>query len=220
MKLFLDSAITEEIAHALEAWDMDGLTTNPRHVMVSGKPFRTVIAEIAEMVKGTDKPVSVEVNPHFTDCKDIVEQGRELAALSPNFVIKVGACEGGFAAIRELSKDGIRTNATLIMSVAQAWHAARAGAAFISPFIGWKDQFGDSPDTFIADVRTMLDKFGYESEIIAAAVRNAKQIGDVAIAGAHCVTAGLSVYQESFSNPYTTFGEGVFQNAWDQTPET
>ncbi len=220
MKLFLDSAITEEIAHALEAWDMDGLTTNPRHVMVSGKPFRSVIAEIAEMVKGTEKPVSVEVNPHFTDCKEIVKQGRELAALSPNFVIKVGACEGGFTAIRELTKDGIKTNATLIMSVAQAWHAARAGAFFISPFLGWKDQFGDSPETLIGDVRAMLDNFGYKSEIIAAAVRNSRQIGEVAMAGAHCVTAGAAVYKESFQNPYTTFGEGVFQSAWDQTPES
>ena len=132
MKLFLDSAITEEIAHALDTWDMDGLTTNPRHVMVSGKPFRVVIAEIAEMVKGTDKPVSVEVNPHYTDCDEIVKQGRELAALSPNFVIKVGACEGGFKAIRELSKDGIRTNATLIMSVAQA---CRPGRGRLSNFL-------------------------------------------------------------------------------------
>ncbi len=220
MKLFLDSAITDEIAHALDAWDMDGLTTNPRHVMVSGKPFRTVIAEIAELVHGTDKPVSVEVDPHLTDCDPIVAQGRELAAISPNFVIKVGACEGGFSAIRELAKDGIRTNATLIMTVAQAWHAARAGASFISPFLGWKDQFGDSPDALIGDVRAMLDRFGYKSEIIAAAVRNARQIGDVAVAGAHCVTAAASVYEESFRNPYTTFGEGVFQNAWDQTPET
>ena len=220
MKLFLDSAMTDEIVHALEVWDMDGLTTNPRHVMDSGKPFRTVIAEVAELVHGTDKPVSVEVNPHFTDCKEIVEQGRELAAISPNFVIKVGACEGGFSAMRELSRDGIRTNATLIMTVAQAWHAARAGAAFISPFLGWKDQFGDSPDTLIREVRTMLDNFGYPSEIIAAAVRNARQIGDVAVAGAHCITAGAAVYKDSFQNPYTTFGEGVFQNAWDQTPES
>ncbi|MBH54868.1 MAG: transaldolase [Opitutaceae bacterium] len=220
MKLFLDSAITEEIAHALEVWDMDGLTTNPRHVMVSGKAFRTVIAEIAELVKGTDKPVSVEVNPHLTDCKAIVEQGRELAAISENFVIKVGACEGGFHAIRELTKEGIRTNATLIMTVAQAWHAARAGATFISPFLGWKDQYGDNPDTLIIEVRSMLDNFGYPSEIIAAAVRNHRQIGDVAVAGAHCITAGAAVYQESFKNPYTTFGEGVFQGAWDKTPES
>lgn len=219
MKLFLDSAITEEIAYALEHWDMDGLTTNPRHVMVSGKPFRTVIAEVAELVKGTDKPVSVEVNPHFTECKEIVEQGRELAALSPNFVIKVGACEGGFTAIRELTKEGIKTNATLIMSVAQAWHAARAGASFISPFLGWKDQFGDSSDALIGEVRAMLDEHDYKSEIIAAAVRNARQIGDVAICGAHCITAGAAVYKESFGNPYTTMGEGIFQNAWDQTPE-
>ena len=218
MKLFLDSAKTDEIRHALEIWDVDGVTTNPRHVMSSGKPFQTVIREIAELFGGTDKPISVEVNPHLTDWKKIVAEGRELAALSPNFVIKVGASESGFKAIRELTGHGIRVNATLIFSVAQAWHAARAGAAYISPFLGWKEQYGDAASSLIHEVRTMLDNFGYSSEIIAAALRNSRQIGDAAVAGAHCVTAGYDVYQDSFNNPYTTMGEEIFQNAWDATP--
>ena len=219
MKLFLDSAKIDEIRSALELWDVDGLTTNPRHVQASGKPFRTAIAEIADLFGGTGKPVSVEVNPHLTDWKEIVAEGVELSRLSPNFVIKVGVSEQGVRAIRELTKQGIRVNATLVFSVAQAWHAARAGAAYISPFLGWKEQHGDSADTFIADVRAMLDNFDYPAEIIAAAVRNSYQIGEAAIAGAHCVTAGLSVYQESFRSPYTTMGEEIFQNAWDHTPK-
>jgi transaldolase len=218
MKLFLDSAKTDEIRHALEMWDVDGVTTNPRHVMSSGKPFRTVIREIADLFDGMDKPISVEVNPHLTDWKEIVTEGRELAAISPNFVIKVGASESGFKAIRELTGQGIRVNATLIFSVAQAWHAARAGAAFISPFLGWKEQYGDAASELIGEVNTMLTNFGYSSEIIAAAIRNSRQIGDAAIAGAHCATAGLAVYQDSFDSPYTNFGEEIFKNAWDATP--
>ncbi len=219
MKLFLDSAKTEEIQHALQRWDLDGLTTNPKHVQASGKPFRQVLGEIAKLFAGTDKPVSVEVNPHLTDWKQIVDEGLELSRISPNFVIKVGASEDGFQAIRELTARGVRCNATLIFSVAQAWHAARAGAAFVSPFLGWKEQYGDSAGVFLRDVRRMLDQHGYPTEIIAAAIRNAVQIGDAAVAGAHCITAGLAVYQDSFRSPYTTMGEGIFQKAWDATPQ-
>ncbi len=132
MKLFLDSAITDEIKHSLEYWDLDGLTTNPKHVKNSGKPFLKVIEEIAELFAGTDKPVSVEVDPHLTDWEQIVEQGIKLSKMSPNFVVKVGASEGGFKAIRELTNQGIRTNATLIFSVAQAWHAARRSVFYQS----------------------------------------------------------------------------------------
>jgi len=218
MKLFLDSAKVDEIRHALEMWDVDGLTTNPKHVQAAGKPFRAVIAEIAELFGGTDKPVSVEVDPHLTDWRAIVDEGLELSRLSPNFVIKVGASEQGFKAIRELTAQGVRVNATLIFSVAQAWHAARAGAAFISPFLGWKEQYGDVPDTLIGEVRAMLDNFGYTAEIIAAAIRNPRQIADAAVAGAHCVTAGAAVYEDSFRNPYTDLGEGIFRRAWDAIP--
>jgi transaldolase len=219
MKLFLDSAKTDEIKDALELWDVDGLTTNPKHVQASGKPFRQAIGEIAKLFAGSDKPVSVEVNPHLTDWKSIVAEGCELAAISPNFVIKVGASEAGFKAIRELTGKGVRCNATLIFSVAQAWHAARAGAAYISPFLGWKEQHGDSATSLIAEVRIMLDNYSYKAEIIAAAVRNSHQIGESAVAGAHCITAGLAVYQDSFLSPYTNMGEQIFQAAWDATPQ-
>ena len=220
MKLFLDSAKTDEIKYGLEMWDIDGVTTNPRHVQASGKPFRAVIEEIAGLVAGTEKPVSVEVDPHFTDWEKIVAQGCELAEISPNFVIKVGAGEPGFKAVRELTARGVRVNATLIFSTAQAWHAARAGAAFISPFLGWREQHGDHADSLVPEVAAMLDEHGYKSEIIAAAIRNVRQIADAALAGAHCVTAGADVYRDSFHNPYTNMGEEIFQNAWDATPKS
>lgn len=219
MKLFLDSAKTDEIRHGLEVWDIDGLTTNPRHVKESGKPFEQVITEIAELFAGTNKPVSVEVNPHLTDWELMVKEGLHLASLSPNFVIKVGASEPGFRAIRELTRQGVRCNATLIFSVPQAWHAARVGAYFISPFLGWRETYGDEAVELVPEIAEMLETHGYRSEIIAAAIRNGRQIADAAIAGAHCVTAGFSVISESFQNPYTTFGEGVFQRAWDATPK-
>ena len=156
MQLFLDSAKTDEIRHALAMWDIDGLTTNPRHVRDSGKPFRRVIEEIARLFEGTTKPVSVEVNPHLTDWEQIVAEGLELKQISPNFVIKVGASEGGFKAIRELNRRGVPTNATLIFSVAQAWHAAQSGANYISPFVGWKEAHGDEGASLIPEIAAML----------------------------------------------------------------
>lgn len=218
MQLFLDSAKVDEIRHALQMWDVDGVTTNPRHVQAAGKPFRQTIEEIAELFAGTDKPVSVEVDPHLTDWKQMAEQGRELAAISDNFVIKIGAGEAGFRAIRELSSQGVRCNATLIFSVTQAWHAARAGAAYVSPFLGWREQHGDSAAELISEVRLMLDAYDYPAKIIAAAIRNSRQIGEAALAGADAVTAGMAVYLDSFRNPYTNMGERIFQDAWDQTP--
>ncbi|MGE0756788.1 MAG: transaldolase family protein [Pirellulaceae bacterium] len=218
MRLFLDSAKTDEIAQALAAWDIDGITTNPRHVRDSGKPFRQVIREIASLVQGTDKPVSVEVNPHWTDWETIVREGLELRELSPNFVIKVGASEQGFRAMRELVRQGVRVNATLIFSAAQAWHAARVGATYISPFLGWREAYGDEARGLLADTLSLLRVHGYRSEVIAAAIRNTRQLVDAAAAGAHCATAAYAVWQESFRNPYTDQGERMFRDAWDATP--
>jgi transaldolase len=217
MKMFLDSALTDEIRHALAVWDIDGLTSNPKHVERAGLPFPQVLEDIAGLFAGTDKPVSVEVDPHLTDAVEIVRAGVELAKISPNFVIKVAAGEAGFQAIRELTARGIRTNATLIFSVAQAWHAARSGASFVSPFLGWKEAHGDAADTLIPDIARMLTNYGYATQIIAAAIRNGRQIAEAAVAGAHCATAGFAVYQESFRNPYTDMGNELFGAAWDAT---
>ena len=219
MQMFLDSADVDEIGYALQAWDIDGLTTNPRHVQNSGKPFRQVLREIAALFAGTEKPVSVEVNPHLTDYRDIVRAGLELAKLSPNFVVKVGASEDGFRAVRELSARKVRTNVTLIFSVPQAWHAARSGATYISPFLGWREAHGDEAESLIPEIAQMLAMGDYPSRVIAAAVRNGRQIAQAALAGAHCVTAGFAVYRDSFRNPYTTMGEDIFRTAWDATPD-
>lgn len=218
MQLFLDSAVTDEIKHALEVWDVDGLTTNPRHVQASGKPLRRVLDEIAKLVAGTDKPVSVEVNPRLTDLRRIVEEALSLAAMSPNFVVKVGSSESGFRAVRELAGRGVRTNVTLVFSTAQAWHAARCGATYVSPFLGWKEAHGDECRTLLPEIMSMLRNYGYRTRVIAAALRNARQIGEAAIAGAHCATAGFTVIQDSFRHPYTTMGEDLFGAAWDATP--
>jgi transaldolase len=218
VQLFLDSALTDEIKHALEVWDVDGFTTNPRHVQAAGKPARRVLDEIAGLVAGTDKPVSVEVNPRLTDWERIVDEALDLAALSPNFVVKVGASEAGIRAVRELSGRGVRTNVTLVFSAAQAWHAARSGATYVSPFLGWKEAHGDEGRTLLPELLAVLRNYGYATRVIAAAIRNARQIGETAVAGAHCVTAGFAVYQDSFRHPYTTMGEQVFGAAWDATP--
>ncbi|MSR32938.1 MAG: transaldolase [Gemmataceae bacterium] len=218
MKMFLDSAKTDEILHALEVWDIDGLTTNPRHVQAAGKPFRKTLEEIARLFEGKNKPVSVEVNPHLTEAPAMVKEGMELSAMSPCFVVKIGISEQGCLAIRELTKQGIRVNATLIHTAAQAWLAARAGAAYVSPFLGWKEAHGESAANLIPEVASLLSTHGYSAQIIAAAIRNACQLADAALAGAHCATAAFSLLQEAHQNPFTAYGEKIFQNAWDATP--
>lgn len=217
MQFFLDSAHVHEIEYALKMWNLDGVTTNPRHVQVSGKPFLTVIREIAALLAGTEKTASVEVNPHFTDFEAMVAEGEKLAAISPNFVIKLPATEAGFKAISVLKEKGIRSNLTLVFSAAQGLQAMRMGAHFVSPFIGWKESNAEETLSFIQDLVSMRDNYLYDTQILVAAVRNARQIVDAAVAGADIVTAGLAVYQESFDHPYTHMGLGKFQSFWDQT---
>jgi transaldolase len=217
MKFFLDSAIVDEIQYALDIFDIDGVTTNPRHVQVSGKPFLTVIKEIAKLVEGTDKTISVEVNPHYMTYEEMVPEAEKLAAISPNFVIKIQCIEPAFKVIETLAKMDIRVNCTLIFSAMQALQAMRSGAYYVSPFIGWKEANGEETRGFIDDIVTMRDNYGFSTEIIVAAVRNSRQIIDSAVAGADIVTAGLAVYQEGIHHPYTQEGIQKFTSFWDQT---
>lgn len=218
MKFFLDSAHVSEIEYALKMWNLDGVTTNPRHVQSSGKPFMTVIREIGSLVAGTDKAVSVEVNPHHTEYEKMVAEGEKLAALSPNFVIKLPATEAGFKAVAVLKDKGIRANLTLVFSTSQALQAMRMGAYFVSPFIGWKEANGEEITSFIEEIVTVRENYGFSTEIIVAAVRNGRQIVDSALSGADIVTAGLAVFKEAFDHPYTAVGLLRFQEFWDQTP--
>lgn len=222
MKYFLDSAKIEEIKYAYENYGIDGVTTNPKHIKLSGKPFMTVVNDIAVWIKeagleGMDKfPVSFEINPHLEKWQDIVEAAKEVSSYSPNYVIKIPCCEQGLIAARKLEEMGVRTNVTLVFSASQAIPVAKLGAKFVSPFVGWKENSGDNAD-YIQDIVNIYKNTGYKTEIIVAAVRNGKQIVDFAVMGADIVTCGLSVYQDSFEHPFTTYGLEVFRNAWDGT---
>lgn len=225
MKFFLDSAKLDEIKFAYNTFGIDGVTTNPRHIMASGKPFMKAIKDIAEWIKeegleGVDKfPVSVEINPHFDKAEDMIKMAREVAAISSNFVIKIPAIEGGIEAARKLEKEGIRTNVTLIFSPSGAILPAKNGSLFVSPFIGWKESNGEDCRQYIQDIVTIYKNYGYygKTEIICAAIRTAKQIADCAVAGADIVTCGLAVYQDMMKHAYTTQGLGIFCDAWDNT---
>ena len=218
MKFFLDSAIVEEVRYALDVWDIDGVTTNPRHVQVSGKPFMAVIQEVGEMFTGTEKPVSVQTNPHHHgDYAAIVEEGRKLAKLNPNFVIKMPCTEDGFRACKILAEEGIRSNLTLCFSAMQALQAMRVGAYIVSPFIGWKENNGEETGHFIEEIMAIKANYDFETEVLVAAVRNGRQIVEAAVSGADIVTAGHAVYKEALAHPFTDVGLGKFQSFWDQT---
>jgi len=217
MQFFLDSAHVNEISYALDSFNIDGITTNPRHVQTSGKPFMAVIREIAKLVEGTQKTVSVEVNPHFTTYEEMLPEAEKLAAISPNFVIKLQCIEPAFKVIEALAKKNIRANCTLVFSAMQALQAMRSGAYYISPFIGWKEANGEEVRDFVEEIMIIRDNYQFDSQIIVAAVRNARQIVESALVGADIVTAGLSVYQEGFLHPYTREGIEKFTKFWDET---
>lgn len=225
MKYFLDSAKLDEIKYAYESFGIDGVTTNPKHIMLSGKPFLTAITDIANWIReegleGVDRfPVSVEINPHLDKAEDMMEAARKVSALSKNFVIKIPSTEQGVIAARKLEKEGIRTNVTLVFSPAQALLPAKNGSLFVSPFIGWKEANGEDCRQYIKDIVDIYKNYGFygKTQIICAAVRTPKQMVDCAVAGADIVTAGLAVYQDSMKHAYTTQGLGTFCDAWDHT---
>ncbi len=225
MKYFLDSAKIDEIREAYDTFGIDGITTNPNHIMNSGKPFYTVIAELADFVKekgigGWDVfPISVEINPHLDDADEMVAMAEKISAMCSNFVIKIPCTEAGIAAARRLEKKGIRTNLTLVFSASQALIAAKNSSLFVSPFIGWKENSGEDCVQYISDIVEIYRNYGFlgKTEIICAAVRNGKQIVDCAVAGADIVTAGLQVFKDSFYHPFTDYGLEKFQSAWDNT---
>ena len=225
MKYFLDSAKMDEIKEAYETFGIDGVTTNPKHIMLSGKPFMKAITDMADWVKaegieGYEKfPISVEINPHLDDADEMVNEARKISSICSNFVIKIPATEAGIAAARRLEKEGIRTNVTLIFSAAQAILPAKNGSKFVSPFIGWKEQNGEDCKQYIKDIVDIYKNYGFyqKTEIICAAVRTPKQFVDCATAGADIVTAGLAVYKDSIHHAFTRQGIETFVNAWDNT---
>ncbi len=217
MKFFLDSAKVDEVKYALEMWNIDGVTSNPRHVRNSGKPFLTAISAIGRLLEGTDKTLSVEVNPHHTDPHAMLAEGAQLAAMCPNFVIKIPATEPGFKALWLLREKNIRVNLTLVFSAAQALQAARLGATYASVFVGWKEANGEEISQMVREIVQIYRQYHFKTEVLVAAIRNARQIVEAGIAGADIVTAGYDVYKDSFDHPYTAKGLKLFADNWDAT---
>ena len=217
MKFFLDSAKIDEIKYALDVWNIDGITTNPKHIQVAGQPFMTAINEIAKIFAGTEKTVSVEINPYYTELDEMVADAEKLAAISPNFVIKLPCIEPTFKAIPILAKKGIRVNTTLIFSPSQALQAMRVGAYYVSPFVGWKEANGENVSNLLSEIVTIRNNYDFKTEVLAAATRNGRQFVEAALAGADIITAYHDIYRDSFDHPYTHKGMKIFQEFWDKT---
>lgn len=210
MKFFLDTANVDQIKRINDLGLCDGVTTNPSIINKEGRDFKGVVKEICSIVDG---PVSAEVTSY--DYETMVKEARDIATWHENIVVKIPMTEDGLKAIKTLSKEGIKTNCTLIFSVSQGLMAAKAGATFISPFIGRIDDMGEDGIRLIYDLKTVLDNYGLESEIIAASIRTNKHLEEAAIAGAHIATIPGTLFDKLWIHPLTTQGIESFKKDWD-----
>ena len=205
MKIFIDSADVQEIKDAAAMGVVDGVTTNPSLVSKTGKPMNAVIAEICELIDG---PVSAEVLS--TDVEGIVREGKALAAIHPNVVVKVPLIADGIRAVRQLSDAGIRTNVTLCFSAPQGLLAAKAGATYISPFLGRIDDIGGDGLELIEQLVTIYNNYGYETEVLAASIRHPLHLVRCAEIGADVATIPYSVILQLLKHPLTESGLARF----------
>ena len=212
MKFFVDTADVKDIKELNDMGLLDGVTTNPSLILKSGRAIAEVTAEICAMVEG---PVSAEVVAEKAD--DMIAEGRHLAKIAPNVCIKVPLTWDGLKACRVLSDEGHKLNVTLCFSPAQAILAAKAGATFISPFIGRLDDIHLDGMDLIADIREIYDNYGYETEILAASIRTVNHIVDAAKIGADVITAPPSVIKSMANHILTDKGLAQFNADWAQT---
>ena len=216
MKFFIDTAKVEDIKAANDMGVICGVTTNPSLIAKEGRDFKEVIKEITSIVDG---PISGEVKATTTDAEGMIKEGREIAAIHPNMVVKIPMTEEGLKAVKQLSSEGIKTNVTLIFSANQALLAARAGATYVSPFLGRLDDISQPGIELIEKIVTIFDNYGLDTEIIAASVRNPIHVTDCALAGAHIATIPYSVIKTMINHPLTTQGIEKFQKDYLKTLE-
>jgi transaldolase len=214
MKLFIDTADIGEIREATAMGIIDGVTTNPSLVAKSGRKFRDVLIEICETVKG---PVSAEVVS--TDYEGMMKEARDLAKVAPNVIVKIPLIEEGLKATRTCTQEGIKTNVTLCFSATQAMLAAKAGATYISPFIGRIDDISDEGMDVIADIVTIYSNYGYPTQVLAASVRHPVHVLQAARLGAHVATAPMSVLKMLIHHPLTDLGLAKFLKDWEKVPK-
>ncbi len=211
MKFFVDTANVDAIKEINELGLADGVTTNPTIISREGRDFKTVVKEICSIVDG---PVSAEVTG--TTSEEMIKEARKIATWAKNIVIKIPMTMEGMKAVNVLSKEGIKTNVTLVFSVSQGLMAIKAGATFISPFVGRLEDIGSDPFALIADLRDIIDFYGFDTQIIAASIRNKTHVEKVAKVGAHIATIPEGIFEKMSEHPLTTKGIETFTKDWEK----
>ena len=214
MKFFIDTADVNEIREAESLGILDGVTTNPTLVSRTGRPFKETIEEICSIVKG---PVSAEVVSADTD--GIIKEGRELAKIADNIVVKVPLIKDGLKAVKALTSEGIKVNVTLCFSSNQALLAAKAGGTYVSPFVGRLDDKGHTGMEVVDEIRTIYDNYGFETQIIVASIRNPLHVRDAALMGADIATIPFAVFNNIVKHPLTDAGLKSFLADWEKVPK-
>jgi len=209
MKIFLDTANVNEIREAASLGLVDGVTTNPSLLAREKAPYLDVLSEICALVDG---PISAEVVA--TDAPGMVREGRDLAKIAPNIVVKCPLTAEGLKAVRELKNDGIRSNVTLCFSAPQALFAAKAGAYIVSPFVGRLDDIGIDGMALVKDVKQIYRNYGFETQILVASIRNPLHVIEAALVGADIATMPANVYQSLLKHPLTDIGLARFLEDW------
>jgi transaldolase len=215
MKIFIDSADTAVLAELAKTGLVDGVTTNPSLIAKSGRPILSTIAEICALIPG---PISAEAVA--TDTATMIAEGEKLAALAPNVVIKLPLTWEGLAATKELSGRGHKINVTLCFSAVQAMMAAKAGATFISPFIGRLDDHGSVGAELLEEIRAVYDQYDFETQILSASIRNVAHVRASALAGADCATIPPGVFKDLVKHPLTDRGLESFLADWKATGQS
>ena len=209
MKFFIDTANIEEITKANELGLLDGVTTNPSLVSKEGRDFKELIKEICDIVDG---PVNAEVVS--TDAQGMIDEARELVKIADNIVVKIPLIKDGLIAVKTLSGENIKTNVTLCFSSIQALMAAKAGASYISPFVGRLDDISHSGMDLIEQIITIYDNYGYETEVIVASIRNPIHVLESALMGADISTIPYKVMEQLIKHPLTNIGLENFLADW------
>jgi transaldolase len=215
MLFFIDTADTAAIADLVDLGVVDGVTTNPSLIMKSGRDFKEVVAEICALVDG---PVSAEVVA--TDAEGMLKEGRLLAAIAHNVVVKLPLTRDGLVACRQFASEAIATNVTLCFSAAQGLLAAKAGATYISPFVGRLDDIGVDGMGLVEDLRAIYDNYGFATQILAASIRNGQHVVDAALAGADIATVPPGIFDSLLAHPLTEKGLAAFLADWKKTGQS
>ncbi len=212
MKIFIDTANIDEIKEAASWGILDGVTTNPSLIAREKRDFIEVVKEICEIVDG---PISAEVVS--LEANKMIEEAREVAKIHPNVIVKIPMTIDGLKAVAAVSKEGIKTNVTLVFSANQALLAAKAGASYVSPFLGRLDDIGIEGMNLVRDIVDIFNIHGYQTEVIAASIRNPLHVTDAALAGSHIATIPFNVLKQMSKHPLTDIGIEKFKSDWEAT---